>query len=416
MKKITTTVFCTLFGIGSLYATDRIVAEGGQGGAFATITDAVTAAVSGDRIVIYPKPNGAMYSENITVTNKNIQLLSAVEGAYWKLNGSITFAPVATGLELVVHQVNVVAGNIISGGAAPNGPRCKVLVLGCKLDAGNIQFSGDFYDCTIESNIVSNGYIYIKFGRVVGNSITNESSCNHHLHIGQESVSTNDIVYVVGNHINMNNASCGVTTINGIYWNNSSQYFYIANNYVDTDAQYQTPIWVNSMKTTASGKNYMLNNSMYHNGSSTSWGMYIASFTSPTDVFNNSLHTGGVSVYGFYGPASPNGVYGYNYTDLTGGNAFNAMTNDGTNVSGAIFSYDTATGEVVSGSPLDGGSPDNSYLDLDLTRNDADCFGGSYSRSNFMGVPTGSVATFMIAPRRVLAGQTINISADGYDR
>ena len=81
MKNLITTIITLLFITTSLFATDRIVAEGGQGGAFASITEAINAAVSGDRILIYPKANGALYGENITITNKSIQLLSATEGA-----------------------------------------------------------------------------------------------------------------------------------------------------------------------------------------------------------------------------------------------------------------------------------------------------------------------------------------------
>jgi hypothetical protein len=113
---------------------------------------------------------------------------------------------------------------------------------------------------------------------------------------------------------------------------------------------------------------------------------------------------------------SVNDVFQYNYTNLTTGTAFSSITNDGTNVSGAVFTMNPLTGEITAGPQIDGGSIDNAHLDLDMSRNNADCFGGSYSRSNFTNVPTGAATTFVIAPRRVLVGNTINISADGYDR
>ncbi len=413
MKNIVTTIIATLFITTSLFATDRIVAEGGQGGTFASINDAITAAVSGDRILIYPKANGAQYSEDITVTNKSLQLLSATEGTLWKLNGSIVFNPASTGMELVIHQAHLINGNMSTGINAPTGTRCKITVLGCLLTDGFINFATNYFDCVIENNTLLNGYIQMKFGRIVGNSITCATG-NHNIIIQHDAVATNDLNYVVGNYINMTNTTFGYA-IGGIYQNNSNQYYYIANNFIDTDALNNNPVYVVTSKT-GSGKNYIQNNSVYHNGSNNSWAVYVSSTNSITEVFNNFVHTGGFAVYAFYGLNSVNSIFGYNYTNLSGANAFNTMVNDGTNVSGATFTIDTATGEVLTGSPIDGGSPDNAYLDLDLTRNDADCFGGSYSRANFINTPTGAITTFMIAPRRVLSGQTINISADGYDR
>lgn len=78
---------------------------------------------------------------------------------------------------------------------------------------------------------------------------------------------------------------------------------------------------------------------------------------------------------------------------------------------------DTATGEPTVGSPLiDAGDPDPRYLDLDLTVNDAGCYGGSNSRANFT-TPMGSaVVGFMRAPRIVSQGSPVNINVVGFDR
>ena len=96
MKKLKLQIL--LFGVIAsqqlAFATDRIVADGGQGGAFSTITQAITASVANDRILVYPKSGGSPYTENIVI-NKNIQILCAVEGKYFGVNGAvaITLSP-----------------------------------------------------------------------------------------------------------------------------------------------------------------------------------------------------------------------------------------------------------------------------------------------------------------------------------
>ena len=87
------------------------------------------------------------------------------------------------------------------------------------------------------------------------------------------------------------------------------------------------------------------------------------------------------------------------------------------NVLAAPSWVDPATGRSLLGSPLiDAGDPDPRYFDLDLTTNDVGCYGGSNSRANFT-TPMGSaVVGFMNAPRVVAQGETVNISATGFDR
>ncbi len=87
------------------------------------------------------------------------------------------------------------------------------------------------------------------------------------------------------------------------------------------------------------------------------------------------------------------------------------------NIQGDYFWMNDSTGEPTQGSSfINGGDPDPRYLDLDLTTNDAGCYGGSNSRANFI-TPMGSaVVGFMRAPRVVSQGDAVNISATGFDR
>ncbi len=87
------------------------------------------------------------------------------------------------------------------------------------------------------------------------------------------------------------------------------------------------------------------------------------------------------------------------------------------NIVAAPGAVNTTTGQPVNGSPLiNAGDPGPRYLDLDLTTNDAGCYGGSNSLANFT-TPMGSaVVGYMRAPRIVSQGSPVNISAVGFDR
>jgi hypothetical protein len=76
------------------------------------------------------------------------------------------------------------------------------------------------------------------------------------------------------------------------------------------------------------------------------------------------------------------------------------------------------TGQPTAGSPaINAGDPGVEYTDLDLTRNDAGCYGGSMSRDNFDDpLPTTAVVGFANVPRRTLAAANVSITIDAFDR
>jgi len=64
------------------------------------------------------------------------------------------------------------------------------------------------------------------------------------------------------------------------------------------------------------------------------------------------------------------------------------------------------------------GNPLDDYLDLDLTRNDLGCHGGSYSFVNFHPIDNGksSRVNFLKTPRVVLQGQTFSVEGISFDK
>jgi hypothetical protein len=83
-------------------------------------------------------------------------------------------------------------------------------------------------------------------------------------------------------------------------------------------------------------------------------------------------------------------------------------------VSAGIESFFNVQGS--DGVQINAGDPSPLYTDLDLTRNDAGAFGGSFSRENYSFTPGGSVCYMVQTPRFLTAGQTLSISAFGFDR
>jgi hypothetical protein len=413
MKSGLISIFVGLFCFYSSSATDLVVSEGGGGGSYGTITDALNAAAaSGDRIIIVPKPGGATYNEALVIT-KSIQLLSGTEGVYWRMVGNITYNPAATGSQLTIVCMENLAGNITTGIAAPGASRSVVRILGCKLNLGNISFTPDNYELTCESDSIMSGSISLNYGKVVGNYISAYNTSLVAVTIGNGDVTpSNDYVYVVGNKIICSTASY---YYNGIACSTSQHYFYISNNFIQTNSSYQYAVYASSSKTGIQN-NQVLNNSVSSTTINYYWAFDFYYMNSPTIVHNNVF---GPNLY--YGINSNTTLYtaiSFNHfhssiAAILGGSA----VSDGTNVQ-STFSIDPDLGLVNSGSPVDGGNPDLAHYDLDLTPNNAGSGGGSYSITQFlpMGSPTGSRTTFVIAPRRVLTGQTINVNAEGFDK
>ena len=411
-----TTTFLFIFFIFASqmgFAIDRIVADGGAGGAYATITEAIDAASTNDRIIIYPKAGGVPYGENLTITNKSLQLLSALEGQRWTLNGNINFNPTIVGQTLTIIEASILNGNITTSGNAPAGNRAKVRILESKLQNGSILFDYNNYDMNISRDSLMNGRIVMRYGKITGNYINYNNTTGSVIAVNTDNSASNDSLYIVGNKI----AYAGFYYYEytaGISWNSTSQFAYISNNYISSSASgyYGSfGVYIGNNATSATGKNAILNNTLICGGGQHA--VYIQAHNSYNAVYNNAIN----STSGIYSNTlSTFDLVSYNH--LTQSVISSALTNilqDGTNVLGATFTY-SSNGQVLTGSPINGGYPDAAYYDLDLSVNDAGCYGGSYSRANFVGNSAGAVASFMTAPRRVLAGQSITIQGEGYDK
>jgi hypothetical protein len=198
----------------------------------------------------------------------------------------------------------------------------------------------------------------------------------------------------------------------GINWYSTTQYFYFANNYIYTNNYYPYMVYCANSKSGSAKDNLIINNTFNSIIGSYSYAVYITNSLSPIKIENNLF--AGISAYGIYGSNAPLLSASHNHFNTIYSVPFSLLLDNGTNEVSAqtIDAEGMPTG--VS-SAINGGDPNASHQDLDNTINDAGCFGGSFSRANFLAASSGARTAFVIAPRRVIVGQPIDIFTEGFD-
>jgi hypothetical protein len=413
MKKIFTSTTLFIISIltltNSVKAADLVVASGGAGGAYATIGAAVAAASANDRIIVYPQAGGSSFSEGTLTINKSLQILSANEGAYYAVDGNINITPSAAGMSVTIIGMKLFTGGIQSTIAAPVGARCVVNLLNDSLAQGAITFNHDNYNLTTASNYIEGG-ITFRFGKVIGNIIKANITVNTDASVNNPT----DTILIIGNKISFNSSTSHAA---GIYWTSTSQFFNIQNNYINLThpSNYANiGIYSTTSKASMAGTNVIYNNTL-NKQYVLNYGMLIqTNATSYTDIQNN------LNLAAIWNPAYSlsGGTFNVHY-NFAIANSFSGFTNDGTNI---IATNTTLNSEGLNTNALsntiNGGNPDSAFVDLDLTRNNAGCYGGSFTLNNFFPITSNDWARVMLvtAPRRVLVNGTINVKAIGFDK
>lgn len=404
-------------------AADLVV---GPGRTYQTITDAVAAAVDGDRILVMNRT--AIYAETPTIT-KSLTIMSATEGVLIRCSGNWTFSPATAGKTLTVMNMNLLNGSITTAANAPAGARSQVRILGCVI-SGQISFgSYSNFDVTAAADSILSS-VDITFGRVMGNYIS--GSCT----VTTDATATNDSVWVVGNRI-----FYGMPCIN---LNTTSQYVFCANNYVThsgTSDYYGNNqakgILLTNSKTTGAGRNSIVNNTIINvspNGYQTNapagyaYGIHLQYPDNNLSVCSNFIMVTSTTYnYSGYAISQTGGsqyfLAAYNIAKGVP-NFSGAATNNLGNRGGSNTTLNSEGVPTAGSDVINGGMPEDEYLDTDLTRNDAGCYGGSYSLANFPRFGNtvannqnlGGRVFFFAAPRTVQQGQSIKVRATGFDR
>ncbi|PLX01078.1 MAG: hypothetical protein C0594_14535 [Marinilabiliales bacterium] len=339
-----------LLGFGPrVLAADLMVAENGAGGAYATITAAIAAAVDGDRVIIVPKSGGAAYGETLTI-DKSLQFLCANEGQQFKVQGNITINP-SNGMEVTFIGMYNLSGSIDGSSSLSAGDRCVVNIMNCNFEAGNVNFNYDNYKLNLVSSVV-NGQVALRYGRVLGNQITNNGTA---VGVGTDAYPTNDTIWIVGNKIVADYWSGG--SYAGINYNNTSQFFYISNNYIKFEGNYNYSgrssygIWVSGNKDSSVGRNTILNNTLkrieYTSHSQNNVYAIAVDNTpanSKVDLANNLiLATSSFTIVNGLRGLSNSGVVSSSYAWMNEfiTTPFNGISDDGTNYTSSNTTIDT---------------------------------------------------------------------------
>ncbi len=421
-KSFFTTVLITLGLLSGIKAADLVVAEGGAGGSYPSISQAITAATSGDRIIINPKSGGSAYAENLTI-DKSLQLLCNVEGGQFTIQGNVSITPDNNRTITIIGMKNL-AGNIDGTQNTNAGLRCKVYLLNCSFLNGNVNFNYDNYNLTLASSVV-NGNVTFRYGKALGNQITAYGSG---IKINTDTYTTNDTIWVVGNKITSYISLSSYYA--GIYFSNTSQFFYFSNNYISFGTNYNNGypacgIYVTAVKNSSNGRNTIYNNTIIRNDNTSGWysnaryGIYINNTTASTyvDLMNNLILGLGFGIDAGLAGSGNSGVISSSYTFFNGVTTpFSSITNDGTNNLSTNTTLDT-DGRPANGSDvINGGNADSTFYDIDLTRNDVGCYGGSFTLDNYFPMTGSARVYFMLAPRRITVGNTLNIRAESFDK
>ncbi len=382
------TLFPLLLTFSTTHATDLLVAIGGSGNVYPTITSALAAAVANDRILVNP----GTYNENVTIT-KNVEVLSNVSGQRYTVNGDIAFAPASANCKATVMDA-LVLDSIKTGSITGTGH--TFTVIGCKTNN---------YSCPTElvatrllrDSIMGTAQMYPP-ADVIGCYISGVATANYFpliistLSTVQNSKRSRIIGNVIGTSTTSNYLLLGI---------GSTSPFDIQNNYFMVPGPALPSHVVYVANALAAGSITTAPCTVHNNTFRCPAALTIAAIqvmeddpALSIDIRNNYL----------VGPFSINSAA--------------PSTTTGSNITTPTLSHvNAATGAPTLGSPgINAGDPEVIYTDLDLSRNDAGCHGGSFSRDNFDDpLPNTAVVAFVNAPRRTQAALAIPVSADGFD-
>ncbi|MFT5780417.1 MAG: hypothetical protein ACI837_003379 [Crocinitomicaceae bacterium] len=375
---------------GSAFAVDLVVQEAGPVGTYASINAAVAASVDGDRIIINNKPGGFPWLEDILI-NKSLTFLSAVDNARFLVQGEYTVQH-APGREVNIIGMENIDGDIasIANGATS---RTIVNIMWCKLTSGGIYFAHHFFELNASNNTSSG--VTLVYGKVIGNS-------GGSIALISDAVAGIDSVHIVGN------------IVNGISSSSSTHYIYISNNLVNNNSSSNTNVNLLNTKS-GTGVNVVRNNSIQTGDN----GIGVAAICSGNIIIYNNMirdYTG-IGDYGIINYSTASLIVSFNFiTSSWDFASISGFVNDGTNTfsNSLTFNGDGSSSWIGT---LDGGSPGIADTDLDLTRNDPGCFGGSYSHANFFPIDgTSSKVYYLQMPSEILVGGSNAVTGHSFDR
>lgn len=403
-----------------MLAVDRIVEEFGQAPAFSSITAAVNAAEDGDRIIIKNRAGNIPWIEDISI-DKSLQFLSFANDDFFVVQGNYTVQFVS-GLEVAFVGMRNTSGSIGQGSAASGNRLANVSIMDSWLQDGGISFSSNYFDVQVVGNQIDNGSVRIGIGNIIGNDVSGANLDVSLVWINNSSSPfLGDTCLVVGNRFDY------LTSASSEYCvrvSTNQQVVHIKNNFV----KYSTRGIDISGGITAAIPNQVWNNTLLGQSSfstTTSYGMrlFATGNNSIWEVMGNVIVRGTLNMSNRHAlsVSSPGGQANAYYNHVS--NGFTSTISSGwtfedlneVNQTIEINAQDGSLSEPSSA--VDGGNPAPLFYDLDLSPNDAGCWGGSYSHQNFFPLHTGAARVYnVLYPFNVRVGNTLNVKAFSFDR
>lgn len=403
----------TIFG--NVKAADLYVRDLGAGGAYATISAAISAANDGDRIIIRPKTGNVPYLENLTI-NKSLTFTSEINFSKYYVKGDINLVP-AVNRVITINNMYAFQSSIATSAVTLSGGRATVNIINCTVDQ-NIDLDNSK---NVTANVTQSSCKELSFvhGKVTANSISNLT-----LNDDTAPLASSD-VQIIANGLYTNteftNAIKITTTSYPIkIFNNDAQVQGINSIYISP------AITIYSIK--AGSTNIVQNNRFRTNHTS-------ATISYLTDTMSISGTNSGIiniannifensSSYSYHdhidaGAASIATVIANNNLcpqtcRMTGVDIANGNINNGVYTLNQYATPPLATGDIVNA-----GLAGEEYQDLDLTVNDIGPLGGSNSWVNYWPSNAGNKprVMFLETPRVIYQGTTtIQAEATGISK
>lgn len=412
-------LLCVLMA-SHVFGVDRIVEEFGQLPAFSSITAAVNAAQDGDRIIIKNRAGNIPWIEDITI-DKSLQFLSFANDDFFIVQGTYTIAFIE-GLEVDIVGMRNTNGSIGQGSASAGNRAAKVRVLDSWFQNGGISLSSNFFDTDIVGSKIENGLVRIAIGNLIGNDIS-ATGLNSSLVWVNNSTSTllGDTCLIIGNRISYSTSSSSDYTLRV---RNNQQIVHIKNNYIKYTSRgidvnegisqpFPNQIWNNTL----------LGQSSFN--TSTSYGMRLfgTSANSIWEVMSNVFVRGSLNMTNrtALSVSSPGGQANAYYNHIGSGfttSISSGWTFEDLNQVNQTIEIDGEDGSFTNApNAIDGGNPAPLFYDLDLTPNDAGCYGGSFTQDNFFPLHSGAARVYnVVYPFNVRVGNTMKVNAFSFDR
>lgn len=391
MKKLLLLTSLCLASLQS-FATDLFVRENGVGGAFPTISEAITAAVDGDRIIIEPKAGGIPYFEDVII-DKSLTLQSSISGERYIINGTINFE--GTNNRTIIINNAAITGEISMDNDVPDGDRMNVTITNSSAEAVLLNFNNV---SIILANSEIEDLVHFTHGKIINNifssliltsDFTNTPSNDPIYIIANSSTTSNIQKYIIASN-NYGVRIYNNTLIGGISGGTNRSMIRINN------AQ------INSI-------NFIQNNNIiYTSGSGDPVNGILINVSVPAsnwDIRNNAFDKG--TLGSTYEAIDDNSVAGDSQA------FFNLQRGGGTDFS---VDAEASNGVYFTDSGLvDAGHPGQDFFDIDLTINDVGVNGGSFSQLNYAtpNPETLPQVFFVNIPRRVTTGTAIDVQAIG---